>query len=409
MRRYVETLRFANFRRVWLGATASMFGDGMTWVALVWLVYDKTNSPEMAGALVFTYGAPVVVGGLLAGPALDRWGARDLILWDSLLRALVMLVIPLGAFAGIFHVAEAFAVAGLYGLLKMIPLAGVPSLIAEHVPEDRRNTANALESLSFSTGITVALPVGGFLIAALGAMAVLLIDAATFLLFAFLIARIPRSRRDAAETQTTRLRDGFAFIASQPQVRFITVMFGIYNIGLGSLYVALVYYAREILHGNSSAFGLLVASSFGAMLVGALVAGAIDWKLPLGRSVAVTQLMAGLAVLALVLEPPLELALVALALHGFFSAPLSIWAQTIRMAVIPAELRGRVFALIRTTIQATEPVGGAIGGVVVGAAGFVPAIWMIAATKAVPGAVGAVHPDMAEPPTKMEPAPSTTS
>ena len=55
-------------------------------------------------------------------------------------------------------------------------------------------------------------------------------------------------------------------------------------------------------------------------------------------------------------------AAVGLFLVGFFDSPLTIWAQTLRMAIIPPELRGRVFALIRLSIQGFGPVGSALAG-----------------------------------------------
>ncbi len=50
--------------------------------------------------------------------------------------------------------------------------------------------------------------------------------------------------------------------------------------------------------------------------------------------------------------------LVSLTLFGLFSAPLTIWAQTLRMQIIPESLRGRTFALLRTLMQSANPIGG---------------------------------------------------
>jgi hypothetical protein len=43
---------------------------------------------------------------------------------------------------------------------------------------------------------------------------------------------------------------------------------------------------------------------------------------------------------------------------GFFSLPLTTWAQTLRLQVIPEEMRGRTFALLRTLMQGTVPLAG---------------------------------------------------
>jgi MFS family permease len=73
---------------------------------------------------------------------------------------------------------------------------------------------------------------------------------------------------------------------------------------------------------------------------------------------------------------------------GFFSAPLTIWAQTLRMRVIPEEMRGRTFALLRTLMQGTVPVGGALAGWLLPLAGISTLILLSALLAGVPGLGG---------------------
>ena len=72
-------------------------------------------------------------------------------------------------------------------------------------------------------------------------------------------------------------------------------------------------------------------------------------------------------------------------LLGFFSAPLTIWAQTLRMQIIPAELRGHTFALLRTLMQGATPLGGALAGFLLPLMGIQ---MMIALSSLVIGAPG---------------------
>jgi MFS family permease len=98
--RYRQVLADPGFRRLWIGSTASAVGDGATWIALSWLVYEQTQSPSRVGLLVLAYGGPVLVGGLVTGPLLDRFGAIRLMRLDSLFRGAVMASIPILALAG---------------------------------------------------------------------------------------------------------------------------------------------------------------------------------------------------------------------------------------------------------------------------------------------------------------------
>jgi predicted MFS family arabinose efflux permease len=135
--------------------------------------------------------------------------------------------------------------------------------------------------------------------------------------------------------------------------------------------------------------------TFGELL-GALAVGALEWKRSLTRTIAATQLLVGASFLVWAAEPPLAIALPTLALAGVLSAPLTIWAQTLRMQVIPPQMRGLVFALLRTTMQAATPAGAATAGALLTTIGIVPLGLAIAACIGLPGGIGLVHPDLAE-------------
>src|SRR5262249_58160192 len=74
--RYGQIFRHRSFRLFWGGFTFSVLGDTMSRVALTWFVYETTRSAEALGWLMLCYTGPVVVGGLVAGPLLDRFDRR---------------------------------------------------------------------------------------------------------------------------------------------------------------------------------------------------------------------------------------------------------------------------------------------------------------------------------------------
>ena len=126
--RYHEIFRERPFRRFWLGFTFSVLGDGMTRVALSWFVYERTHSAEVLGWLMLCYTGPLVVGGLLAGALLDRFGRRRVMLVDNVARGVAVATVPLLAAVGRLALWHVYAVAAVYGLLMMISLAGAPAM-----------------------------------------------------------------------------------------------------------------------------------------------------------------------------------------------------------------------------------------------------------------------------------------
>ena len=104
----------------------------------------------------------------------------------------------------------------------------------------------------------------------------------------------------------------------------------------------------------------------GAMALGEVIsawlAGSIVINVPLGTRIALAQILSGLSLTFLLMGSAFWAVATGLFLLGFFSAPLTIWAQTLRMQVIPPEMRGRTFALLRTLMQGATPFGGALAG-----------------------------------------------
>src|SRR5215472_12732726 len=146
--RYLELFEQRAFRLFWLGFTVSALGDAMSSVALTWFVYQATHSAQAVGLFLFVYTAPVLLGGFLVGPLLDRHDRRTVLLLDSLVRSAVFGTIPVLHATGHLTLWLVYAAAAVYGLLKMIPLAGGPALIPTLVPTTHLDTANALESLA---------------------------------------------------------------------------------------------------------------------------------------------------------------------------------------------------------------------------------------------------------------------
>ncbi|MFC7564622.1 MFS transporter [Actinomadura namibiensis] len=357
---YRRVLADRDFRLLWAGSTVSLAGDGMTFVALAWLVLSQPGGTARLGLLTVCFTLPVFAGGLLVGPLLDRFDKRHVLAADCVLRGGAVASIPLAAASGEAPAWLPFAVAAVHGLLKMVPLAGFPAAIPDLVRRADLDAANALEALGFGTAGVVGPSLGGLLIAGVGAPNVLAIDAASYLVFAVAALAVrrpltPGPRADAATTPAARLsvllRDRFLVVT--------TLAFMAFNVAEGMLLVVAPWLAKTHLPGGSSALGLLLAALAAGELAGA-VAGLWRPRLNPLRALAFAQLAAGGGFLAVLLTPhPWGVAAGFLAI-GLFSAPMTVWAQSLRMERIPGPLRGRAFRALRTLMQATPPLGAAL-------------------------------------------------
>jgi MFS family permease len=429
MRRYLDLLRRRDYALLWGGATVSELGDGMSFVALVWLILERGGDAGTVGWLSAAYTAPVVIGGLAAGIILDRFDRRRVLAGDNLVRGAAIASVPIASALGVLSTAQLFVVAAVYGLLYMTSVAGIPSLIPDLVSEDELTTANAMESISYGLGGLVGPALAGIVIAIFSAPVVLAIDAASYAVFVVCLlamgpssfavehrpagavtvapvaASSPAAAPAAAPPAAPRpaagggLGPAIRFILGAPAIVAITVIYMGLNLSTGVFTVLAPVYSRDVLGGDATTYGAILSAFEAGGLVGLIAVGAIRWRWPLGRSIAVATFTAGVALGLLLVRPPFLPTLLILAAAGLFASSLTAWAQTIRMRLIPPELRGRVFALLRTTMQSTRPIGAILGGVLLAGGDPIPAIAATAGFVVIPGAIGLWLPALGRGPT----------
>jgi MFS family permease len=413
MRRYVDLLRKRDFALLWGGATISSLGDGMSFVALLWLLIERGGTPADVGWLAAIFTAPVIVGGFATGVILDMFDPRRVVAADNALRGLAMASVPIASVLGILTTPHLFVVAAIYGLLFMTSAAGIPSLITRLVRGPDLTTANAMESLSFSLSGLIGPGIAGLLIAVVGAPFVVGLDALTYFIFVGCLLAMREGGRtgeappthgleaaDVPAPSTSRgLGPAIRFIFSAPAIVAITLFYMSVNIAGGIVTVVVPLYVRDVLHAGPETFGLLLSVLTAGDLAGLLIVGAVNWRWPLGRSIAWALFTSGLVILLWVLQPPVVLLCAVLFVWGSLSSSLTPWAQTIRMRLIPPEMRGRVFALLRTSMQSTRPIGAVAAGILLSRGDISIAIVAVGLLFAVPGFIGLWLPALGRGPT----------
>jgi MFS family permease len=285
----------------------------------------------------------------------------------------------------------------VYGFLFMIGLAGAPSVIPSLVRDDQLTAANSLETLAWTVSGVAGPAVAGLLIAGIGAPYVLLVDGISYFLFTAVLARIELSGEPepAATTAGTtepssyRLSDAVRLLLRSPVLLSTTLMFMAFNAGEGFLQVWLPVQAQTLDPARGAQlYGTLLTVMAVGETLGALSAASLTGAMPEGRLICLAQMLAGLSLALALVGPSAWSTALALLLLGFFSAPMTAWAQTLRMRVIPPPLRGRSFALLRTLMQASGPVFSGIGGALFGLVGLRAMIGLSVGLITIPGFIG---------------------
>jgi len=323
---------------------------------------------------------------------LDRFDRRHVILADNLIRGVVVALIPFLYARGQLALWHVYTVAGIYDALMMIPLAGGPALVPDLVPKRYLDTANALETLSFTLASVIGPPLAGLLISRVGAPNVVIVDALTYFAFALAIVfvKLPKKEEILSSVANTayRLKDALQLLTQNKILLSTTLMFMTFNLGLGLMLVWLPIYADQVLGGGAELYGILLGFVAAGEVISSILVGGLIFSFSLGVLICLSQFLAGVSLSLLLFRHDTWWSILSLTLLGLYQAPLTIWAQTLRMQIIPEKLRGRTFALLRTLMQSASPVGGIIAGYLLPVVGIFTMIGFSVGLMGIPGVLG---------------------
>ncbi len=346
-------------------------GDRLAALAFPWLVYRSTGSALGTGAVFALYSLPYVLFGAFAGVLVDRFDKRRLMIAVDVLRAALVLAVPLVAtrsLPAVFALSFAIATAGVF--FEPAKLAMLPEIVTP----GKLLRANSLLATSENLTEILGWAFAGALLASVSTSVAFRLDAVTFAVsaLALLLMRYRAPVYAAAELTAhafwDELREGFHFLARDRGLRANTTMIVVCVAGLGAAYPLTFLFAVNVLDGGAGAFGALEAIVGAGFLLGSLALVALASRVRKGRV-----MIAGLAVmgasLALVATTgSVLLAAVPFAIFGTANAVVLIAVDTYLQQVVPNGMRGRVlgtrFTLTQGTYAVSVLVGGALAGVV---------------------------------------------
>ncbi len=392
--------RHPDFLRFWAAQTISSIGSQLTTVALpllAALVLDAT--PGQMGVLAAVGLAPFPLVGLFAGAWVDRLRRRPILIAADIGRAVALAVIPIAYLLDTLPIELLWAVAFLTGAQSVFFDVAYVAFLPALVPRDRLLDGNAKLQVSASAGQVLGPGLAGALVGWLTAPFAILVDAGSYLVSALLIRRIQTSEPVAAPSTGTHLwreiGEGVRIVRGQVTLRAIAACSATTSLfGFAFLAIYVLYMTRD-LHLRATGVGLVFALGGVGALIGAALAGPLTRRVGLGPAMIGGQLLFGLFGLLVplaVLVPHHALPLIAAAEFCQWLALLvyDVNAISLRQALAPRRLQGRVTATMRVLITGVQPIGALAGGwlggqiglaqtLVVGELGmFISVLWLLA-------------------------------
>ena len=353
---YIELLRNnRSFRQLWLGQVVSQMGDWFDTIALYTIILNLTGSGRDVGLLLVARFVPSFLFGPLSGVVADRFSRQKIMIVTDVLRAVVVLGFLFVRSADqlwLVYVLTVFQL-GLSTFFEPAKTAAIPSIVSDRelVP------ANAISSVTWSVMLTLGAAIGGLITGWFGTDVAFILDAATYLLSAALIASIRVGKRRKRERPKltigsalgiTETIEGIRYVKDRPNVLALLLVKPAWGLGGGILTLLAVFGERVFPVGNSPAtgIGVLFAARGIGTAVGPIVARRMagEGQRKMQAWIGISFLIAGLFYMLFGSATSFVFALIVLGIAHCGGSILWVFSTVILQRSVVDNFRGRVFA-----------------------------------------------------------------
>jgi MFS family permease len=385
------SLRYRNYRLLWIGLFVSFTGSMMQNAALLWQV-SLLAAPGRKGIALGLVGlskvVPIVIFSMVSGVIADAWDRRKVMLCAQFAATAVAGALAVLTFRGLSIVWPIYALAALGGAVGTFDMPARQALIPTLVPRDVLPNAISLNTIMFQTASVVGPALGGWLIAGTGGVGWVYI--ANAFSFAFVILSLLMMRdvppRQASETGA---RDDVSLHAALQGLRFVfraplirsTMLLDFFATFFSSAMALLPIFAQDVLRVGARGYGWLYAApAAGALVTSGAMVIAVDRIDRRGRLLIYAIVGYGLATIVFGLSRSFWLTFACLALTGAADTVSTIIRNMIRQLETPDRLRGRMTSINMVFFQGGPQLGELEAGVV--------ANWLGPAASVVTGGIG---------------------
>jgi MFS family permease len=355
------------FRRIWTASGVSALGDGIYLSALPLLALSFTHNPVVLGVLEACALLPWLFFGLIGGALVDRWDRRRTMWLADLSRFGLLAAVAALTVAGAADIYLLFAVAFLLGIGQIFfdtaSVAYLPDLL-DRDPAALQRANSRLQGTQQALEGFVGPPTGSLLFT-LGRGVPILADAVSFLVSSLTIRSLPATPPKPARPHGSVLKDakeGAAYLFGNRLLLGLSLRPAVGNFAFMGANAVMVLFVRDTLHLGVSAYGLYLTANAVGGLAGSAIAGSLDRRLGTGGTLTLTAAVEAAALLGIGLAPNAWVAGGCEAVLGTAMGATMVLGPSVRQAIVPSELMGRVGATARLVALGAGPLGAVFGG-----------------------------------------------
>ncbi|TMF74325.1 MAG: MFS transporter [Chloroflexi bacterium] len=394
--------RHHDFVRLWTAAGISAAGTQVTLLALplTAILVLHASAFEVA-ALATAATVPNLALGIAAGIWLDRVQRRPVMVAADFGRAVVLASVPVAYVFGVLSLPQLYLVALIGGSLNVLFDIASGAYLPSVVPRVQLVEANAKLQAAIVVAQAAGPSIGGALVTLLSAPMAIVVDAASFLISGSLIAsanardQVQREPQPKMTSLRTELRQAARYLLSDPYLRPLLVGHALANLALGLLWAIVIVYAVRVLGLMPGTLGVVLSLGQVGGVIGAAFAHRIAQRAGVGRVVVASFFLFGPATLLMATatgQTAIVFVTVGWTLESLARSLYGVSATSVRQALVPDRLQGRVIGLTTTAGTGAFPLGTLLGGALAGAFGLREAMFFAASVAVLPFIAVAASP-----------------
>jgi MFS family permease len=365
--------RHADFLKLWAGQTISLFGSQITFLALPLTAILLLNAtPAQMGILSAVRALPALLIGLFVGVWVDRRRRRSILIATDLARAVLLLVVPGFALAGILNIEVLYVVSFAAGALGLLFSVAYQSYLPTLIEREQLVEANSKLELSRSAAEIAGPGLAGALAQWLTAPVALFVDALSYLVSALSLSliRTPEPELPPQSNQSVwqEAREGIRGVVNDPSLRAIAGYSATLNLFNSLLETGWILYLTQNLQIEPGLLGVIFTAGGVGFLGGAAAAARVIQRIGMGRAMIAGLLIATCSdlITPLARGTPLTVALLLIVGQIGFGIGITTFGVSqvsLSQIITPNDQRGRVNAVMQVIGAGVTPIGALLGGV----------------------------------------------
>ena len=299
----------------------------------------------------------------------------------DLLSAVTIASIAVASMAGLLSLWWIYAVVFVASALSIFFVAAEFGAIPSLVDASELVSANGRIQASFAAAAVLGPLAAGALLVFVPVEAILLLDAASFLVSAAMLSLIARPFNAPLTKRATSIRqdivEGLRYVLSHPVLRNISLMMAMINMVGATVFAQLVLFAKQALRAEDSEVGLLFAAGGAGVVLLSLAAGPLRKRWSFGNVALGALMLSGLLTIAFAYTTSLWIAVVLWALVSGLGILFNINTGSLRQSIVPNHMLGRVISIAMVLAWSANPAGALAGGVLIERSGDVRLVYAV--------------------------------